>query len=68
MEISGDERQRLLKERETLLGLLLEAENGRTKVPHYDGVATDPVDASIEATRARLARIEKRLAEHGWKA
>jgi hypothetical protein len=68
MEMNGDELPRLLTERETLLGLLTEAESGRIGGPRYDGLETDPVNASIEATRAKLARIEQRLAEHGWKA
>jgi hypothetical protein len=60
--IGDDEMGRLLKERETLLGLLREAENGRTSSPDYDGMPVDPVDASIQATRAKLARIEQLLA------
>jgi hypothetical protein len=64
MSMKGDEVQRLTRERETLLGLLREAENGRACAPAYDGIPVDPVDASIQATRAKLARIEKLLAEH----
>jgi hypothetical protein len=62
MTIEGDEIRRLMKERETLRGLLREAENGRAAAPHSDGLPIDPVDASIEATRAKLARIEQALA------
>jgi hypothetical protein len=63
--MTGDEVQRLLKERETLLGLLKEAENGRASAPPYDGIPVDPVDASIQATRAKLVRIEMLLAARG---
>jgi hypothetical protein len=62
MPICNEEMERLVKERATLLGLLTEAENGRRSAPHYDGMAIDPVAASIEATRAKLATIEARLA------
>ena len=62
MASDGDEIGRLERECETLRGLLSEAEDGRTAAPHYDGMAVDPVDASIEATRAKLARIEALLA------
>ena len=62
MTIKGEELRRLEKERETLIGLLTEAENGRAAARRYDGMATDPVDASIQATRAKLAKIESRLA------
>ena len=58
-----DEIKRLEKECETLRGLLSEAENGHNEAPRYDGMAVDPVDASIAATRAKLARIEALLAE-----
>ena len=64
MAIDEDEAKRLLKERETLLGLLREAEQGRASPPSYDGIPPDPVDLSIQATRAKLARIEARLARH----
>lgn len=66
--MTGDEVQRLIRERETLLGLLREAENGRASMPSYDGIPIDPVDASIQATRAKLERIEKLLAERGGEA
>jgi hypothetical protein len=65
MAMTGDEVRRLIRERETLLGLLREAENGRASAPSYDGIPVDPVDASIQATRAKLAKIEKLLAERG---
>ena len=68
MAIGDDEIRRLKRERETLLGLLKEAENGRTAAPDYDGMPVDPVDASIQATRAKLARIEQRLAERSGRA
>jgi len=64
MAIGAEEVQRLTKERETLLGLLQEAENGRAATPAYDGIPPDPVDLSIQATRAKLARIEAQLARH----
>ena len=63
MPMNGDEVKRLLKERETLRGLLQEAENGRRAGPDYDGLPPDPIEASIQATKAKLARIEKLLAE-----
>ena len=63
MALSGEEVQRLTRQREILLGLLAEAENGRTSSPAYDGMPTDPVDASIQATREKLAKIEKQLKE-----
>ena len=62
MAIDEDEAKRLMKERETLLGLLREAEQGRASPRSYDGIPPDPVDLSIQATRAQLARIEARLA------
>jgi hypothetical protein len=65
MTMVGDEVQRLIRERETLRGLLREAENGRTVAPAYDGMPTDPVDLSIQATRAKLARIEAQLTALG---
>jgi flagellar biosynthesis/type III secretory pathway chaperone len=68
MPMNGDQIQQLLKERESLLGLLTEAENGRTSAPHYDGMKTDPIDASIEATRAKLARVEALLAGQAGEA
>ena len=64
MPIGDDEVRRLMKERETLLGLLVEAEQGRASPPSYDGIPPDPVDLSIQATRAKLARIEALLAQH----
>jgi hypothetical protein len=63
--MSDEEMQRLIRERETLRGLLTEAENGRTAAPSYDGMPANAVDASIEATRAKLARIEQQLAALG---
>ena len=65
MAMSAEEIQRLIRERETLRGLLTEAENGHTVAPSYDGIPPDAVDASIQATRAKLARIEQLLAEQG---
>jgi hypothetical protein len=63
MTMSAEEIQRLIRERETLRGLLTEAENGHIAAPTYDGMPPDTVDASIQATRAKLARIEQLLAE-----
>ena len=63
MAMKADEKQELMKQREILLGLLREAEDGRAAAPPYDGLPIDPVDASIQATRAKLARIEALLAE-----
>jgi hypothetical protein len=60
--MNEDEAKRLAKEREVLLGLLREAENGRQAAPPYDGIPVDPVEISIRATRAKLALIETRLA------
>jgi hypothetical protein len=65
MAMADEEIQRLMRERETLLGLLREAENGHAPAPHYDGFEVNPVDASICATRAKLARIEALLAGQG---
>jgi len=65
MTLSRDEVERLTRERETLRGLLREAENGRAAPHHYDGMKIDPVDVSIEATRAKLAAIEAALAARG---
>ena len=65
MAMSAEEIQRLIRERETLRGLLTEAENGHTVAPSYDGIPPDAVDASIQATRAKLARIERLLAGQG---
>jgi len=65
MTMSSEEVQRLIRERETLRGLLKEAENGHTAAPSYDGMPSDAVDASIQATRAKLAKIERQLAEGG---
>jgi hypothetical protein len=55
----GGQRQAWLREREELLGLLREAEAGL----HHPGPADRLVLASIEATRARLRKVERRLAE-----
>ena len=63
MPMNGDEVGRLTKEREILLGLLREAEDGRAATPAYDGLPRDPLDTSIQATRTKLARIEARLTE-----
>jgi hypothetical protein len=68
MTIDGDEIRRLIKEREALRGLLREAENGRAAAHAYDGMPVDPIDASIQATRAKLARIEALLAGQGGPA
>ena len=65
MTMEGDEVRRLIRERETLRGLLREAENGHIAAPAYDGMPTDPVEISIQATRAKLARIEAQLAALG---
>jgi hypothetical protein len=65
MAMSADEIQQLIRQRETLRGLLREAENGHTAAPSYDGMPPDTVDASIQATRAKLAKIEQLLAEQG---
>lgn len=64
MAMSGDEVRQLMRQRETLLGLLQEAENGRASAPSYDGLPADPTDLSIQATRAKLEKIEALLAEH----
>jgi hypothetical protein len=65
MAMEDEEVRRLIRERETLRGLLKEAENGHITAPSYDGMPPDMVDMSIQATRAKLARIEQLLAEQG---
>ncbi|MBV9883085.1 MAG: hypothetical protein JO276_08760 [Sphingomonadaceae bacterium] len=53
------------RERNTLLGLLREAENGHRARPGYDGMPPDLVEESLRATRAKLARLEALLAAAG---
>jgi hypothetical protein len=49
------------RERDTLRGLIREAENGHRGSPGYDGMPPDLVEESLRATRAKLARLEALL-------